>query len=264
MNNDELPTNVELASAYLDGELDAAERATAANDAGTMALVDLFARIRAELGEIPPVVDSTRTAAMAAALSEFDAIRAAATMPEVAAVSANVTSLPRERRVRAYQLVTGLAAAAVIVVIGVAALASRGDDPGASPTAVQAPATTAAPAAQLPSPKSLETAETAAAAGGSQVLAASAADSAIPAIGTGEELTAYAASIDAERNTESPGAPQAGSLDASALPDCLPPTDTVLGAISFQGTPALAVRDADGELQAVDATDCRVLFPVSP
>ena len=54
MNDEELPINAELASAYLDDELDAAERATAAADPDTMALVDSFAPGSRRLGEVEP------------------------------------------------------------------------------------------------------------------------------------------------------------------------------------------------------------------
>jgi negative regulator of sigma E activity len=256
MNDDELPTNAELASAYLDDELDAVERAAAAKDAHTMALVDSFARIRVELGNVGPVADSTRTAAMAAALFEFDAIHTAAAAAALPA-SATITSLDAHRRMRVYRLVTGAAAAAIVVVVGVAALNASRDDSKSS----SAPA---AATAELPAPKALDTA---AAAGSAEVFAATAADGAPPIINTADELTAYAASVAVVRNAAPPAAGQAPTADASdvsALPACLAPTDTVLGAIIVHDTQAFAVRDADGELRALDASDCTVLIPDAP
>ena len=41
MNNDELPMRAEMASAYVDGELDAADRDAAAADPEAMAMADL-------------------------------------------------------------------------------------------------------------------------------------------------------------------------------------------------------------------------------
>ena len=43
MSDEELPTNAELASAYLDGELETEERATVEGDPEAMTLVDSFA-----------------------------------------------------------------------------------------------------------------------------------------------------------------------------------------------------------------------------
>ena len=74
MNNDELPMRAELASAYLDGELDAAERAAAAADPEAMAMADSFAagpcRAWPTSRRSPTTSDRLRSAA---ALAEFDA-----------------------------------------------------------------------------------------------------------------------------------------------------------------------------------------------
>ena len=52
MNDEELPINAELASAYLDNELDPAERASVSADPHVMSMVDSFSRVRAILGDI--------------------------------------------------------------------------------------------------------------------------------------------------------------------------------------------------------------------
>ena len=72
MNDDEVSVRAEAASAYLDGELDAAERASVAADPEAMALVETFTQLRNTLGELDPVADDVRAAAISAALAEFD------------------------------------------------------------------------------------------------------------------------------------------------------------------------------------------------
>src|SRR3954471_11589465 len=104
MSDDQLPTRAELASAYLDGDLEADQRATVESDPDAMAMVDSFARVRAELNTSEPVDDAGRSAAVAAALAEFDARRnvidpAANTVPT--SDQAVVTPL-HSRRARGY------------------------------------------------------------------------------------------------------------------------------------------------------------------
>jgi len=59
MSDDQLPDRAEQASAYLDGELEAEDRAIVEHDADAMAMVDSFGRIRAELGREVMVVAIT-------------------------------------------------------------------------------------------------------------------------------------------------------------------------------------------------------------
>ena len=73
MSDDQLPDRAELASAYLDGELEADQRAVVENDPDAMAMVESFARIRTELNAFQPADDAVRSAALAAALADFDA-----------------------------------------------------------------------------------------------------------------------------------------------------------------------------------------------
>jgi negative regulator of sigma E activity len=144
MSDDQLPDRAEQASAYLDGELDADQRAVVENDAGAVAMVDSFARIRAELSKAEPVDDAVRSAALAAALAEFDVRHETA---DPAAAAAVVTSL-QSRRHRTYRVLMGVAAAIVIAVVGVAALnSSKRND--ANSTALVAPDQTA----EQPQPK---------------------------------------------------------------------------------------------------------------
>src|SRR5947208_7357521 len=107
MSDDQLPTRAELASAYLDGELEADQRATVESDPDAMAMVESFAGVRAELNTSEPVDDAGRSAAVAAALAEFDARRNAIDDP------APITPL-LSRRARGYTFVAGVAAAAIV------------------------------------------------------------------------------------------------------------------------------------------------------
>jgi len=134
MSNEDLPQSAEMASAYLDGELDGPDRATAAADPEVGAAVDSFMRVRGALADVSPVDPSVKNAAIAAALAEFDATRSSstsvivpmATPATTTAAAAPVVSLS-SRRHRMYRVVTGAAAAAIIAVVAVAALNAGGD-----------------------------------------------------------------------------------------------------------------------------------------
>ena len=126
MSNEDLPQSAESASAYLDGELAASERADAAADSEVMATVESFTRVRAVLSDVSPAADDTKAAALAAALAEFDALRAPATRTATPVAAATVISL-HSRRLRVYRAAMGVAAAAVVVV-AIAALGSNGED----------------------------------------------------------------------------------------------------------------------------------------
>jgi hypothetical protein len=290
MSNEELPLSAEVASAYLDGELDSTERAAASADPEVMAEVESFARVRAALGEIDPVVASTKTAAIAAALAEFDAIHSASSSPigrEAADVAAatNVVSL-QSRRMRTYRVLSRVAAVVVVGAVVVTALnASRGDDKDSAtsasevPAAAELPLTKAAGATEAATEAATDAAPAATEAPAATTAAASdsgaEADSgaaAVPVIDTTEALEEFAADVESARTAAESSQP----LDAEAPPQygnpapggyapasCLSADQDVLGSILFQGTPAFAVRDtATGDLQAVDAGDCRVLVAV--
>ncbi|MEP7203937.1 MAG: hypothetical protein ABI894_15105 [Ilumatobacteraceae bacterium] len=271
MNDEQLPISAELASAYLDGELDAAERATAVADADVMAMVDSFTQVRALLGDVAPVVDSTRTAAMAGALAEFDTVRS----PQHGAVgTATVTPL-NSRRVRAYRVLTGVAAAAVVGVVAVAAFNSTGSDNKSSSAveATEAPAEglpkVAADAAGAPPADNAAGSDTSARSGANPSLEA--ATTPLPEIDTAAALKEYAAAVEnltfaaAGTQTDSTTAPGAATqaAPAAANPTCLTSDQSVIGTIMFQSTLAYAVRDVStGVLRAVDSTDCHVLIEV--
>ena len=141
MNDEELPINDELASAYLDDELDAAERATASADPEVMATVESFARVR---------VGAQRDRACRRQRQERRAgrrarrVRRRRTAGTAAAPVATVTSLQSRRRV--YRAFTGVAAAVAILAIGVAAInGGRGSGDNKRRSAVHVESAPAAP-----------------------------------------------------------------------------------------------------------------------
>jgi negative regulator of sigma E activity len=281
MSNEDLPQSAESASAYLDGELDATERAAAAADPEVMATVEAFTRVRAALHDVDPVVASTKTAALAAALAEFDTLRAASPpAPATSGATATVISL-QSRRMRVYRVVTGVAAAVVVGVVAIAALNStRGNDFDSASSATQAPAADASPA-QLPQLKvaaadSAAPAGTAAAGGDA---AAQSAEATVPAIDNTDQLEQFAATIESSpplaataaapapaATTNAPAAAIDGAprdIGAFSQPSCAGSDQVVLGPIFYRGVSAYAVRNTTtGALQAIDAGDCHVLADV--
>lgn len=278
MSNEDLPQSAESASAYLDGELDATERAAAGTDPEVMATVESFARVRAVLSDVEPVADSTKATAFAAALAEFDALRAPASpTAQPVAAAATVISL-QSRRIRAYRVLTGVAAA-VVVVVAIAALGSTGgDDTKSSSSATQPPsaAAEALPQLKVAADTAAPAATTAAAAAAGGDASPQSSEARLPAIDSAAALQQFAANIEsgslaaatspapAPAGTAAPPADEAPASDnAFAQLACISSDQVVLGSISYQGTPAYAVRNTTtGALQALDATDCRVLAAV--
>lgn len=270
MSNEDLPQSAESASAYLDGELAASERADAAADSEVMATVESFTRVRAVLSDVSPAADDTKAAALAAALAEFDALRAPATRTATPVAAATVISL-HSRRLRVYRAAMGVAAAAVVVV-AIAALGSNGEDAKSSSSATQPPvaAAEALPQLKVAADTAAPAATAAAAAGGGDGSPQSS-EATLPAIDSPAELQQFAASAasgdlaaatsPAPAGTAAPAvaeAPASGGTFSQLA--CINSDQVVLGDISYQGTPAYAVRNiATGALQALDAIDCRVL-----
>ena len=267
MSNEDLPQSAESASAYLDGELAASERADAAADSEVMATVESFTRLRAVLSDVSPAADDIKAAALAAALAEFDALRAPATRTATPVAAATVISL-HSRRLRVYRAAMGVAAAAVVVV-AIAALGSNGEDAKSSSSATQPPVAAAEALPQLKvAADTAAPAATAAAAGDGSPQSS---EATLPAIDSPAELQQFAASAasgdlaaatsPAPAGTAAPAvaeAPASGGTFSQLA--CINSDQVVLGDISYQGTPAYAVRNiATGALQALDAIDCRVL-----
>jgi hypothetical protein len=189
-----------------------------------------------------------------------------------------------DRRRRTYRIITGVAAASVLTVGGIAALQSSGSDDLAS-VATDAKIATAAPAdADAARSAPAETAvmfDTAAATADTSAPAETAAPAEMstggapetammptPLIADPQMLAAYAASIPATlASTAGPGDSVAPVGDG--MPTALPCATEVggaerLGEIVYAGEPALALRLADGRVQAVSLTTCAVLADVTP
>jgi hypothetical protein len=287
MSTEDLPQSAELASAYLDGELDGPERAAAETDPGIVAAVESFARVRAALGDVGPGDSIAKETAIAAALTEFDAMHTTGTSVTVNAATSIAAAAPtalapvvplQPRRHRLFTVITGAAAAAIVVVVAVAALNSNQGSDDLATSASEDPAIAAADS--TPELKSLTAdagAATEAAPEASDSAAAGQADDAaptVPDIGSPAALTDYAATVEVAATTAAPAgtaAPAATVAAASAAPapssyaavPCLSSDQAVIGSIVYQGTPAVVVRNtATGALQAVADTDCRVLAEV--
>ena len=275
MSNQDLPQSAESASAYLDGELAATERAAAAADPEVMATVESFARVRAALSDIEPVAVTTKVAALAAALAEFDALQAPESPTAMPAVAATVISM-QSRRLRAYRVLAGVAAAAVVVVAIAALGSTRGEDTKSSSSATQPPsaAAEALPQLKVAADTAAPAATTAAAAGGGGDASPQNSEATVPAIDTKAALQQFAATVEsgslaaavspAPAGTAAPPADQApASGSGFSQLACISSDQVVLGEIFFQGTPAYAVRNTStGAVQALDATDCHMLAEV--
>jgi len=288
MNDEDLPMRAELASAYLDGELDAAERQAVEADPQAMAIVESFSAVRSSLTGIDAPDERSKASALAAALAEFDQLHASS----VVAAPPAAIALLRHRRMRTYRFVMGTAAAAVIAVVALAAINSGSDSSSSSATEALA----AGAGAQLPTPKvadssAAENASIAAAAGTAAPADAAAQAGvaptgtalAIPAIDDAQALAAYVAdrnrtfasvapSTTAAASAATVAAPPESSAAPSpasvapdfttfAVPSCLQPSQVVLGPITVSGAPAFAVSDTStNSVEAIDATDCHVFF----
>jgi hypothetical protein len=141
-----------LASAYLDGDVTADERARVENDAEALAEVDRLRSVRALLGDVEPQAISVREAQLAAALEVWDRLPErertgarrdgtpagidAAAVAGAASVTAPtpLSSRRRSGRGTSTRWLTGAAAALVLVLAGGVALqlSSTGSDDAAS------------------------------------------------------------------------------------------------------------------------------------
>jgi len=125
---------IELASAYVDSDVDATQRAEVEASAQLMDIVAALRQVRTDLADVAPVDEVARQRAFAAAFAEFDLAaataphveaRAAAATPAVAAtIAAPARVVPFPSRTR-WSRVLG-AAAAVLVVGGIGLMAVNG------------------------------------------------------------------------------------------------------------------------------------------
>jgi hypothetical protein len=263
-------------------------------------LTQLLAEFQADRRAVAQVQVSAqaRESHIAAALAAFDDLNlagAAAVAPAAAAAartSTNVVSMVRHRGV--YRTLLGAAAAVVLVVGGVAALSSQRDsDQNSAASAATAAdakvggdeaATLDAPAPELAATGSA--ANDAAADQSAQASTAMTENTAAPAMADAAaeapaDTTAAADTSAAPRSTiGSIGAGGAEALQrvdddaqlksyvaappAAAAPQpvaaCGPSGSEVFGNVSYQGTPAVVLRDPDtGQILVYALDDCRLL-----
>lgn len=156
-----------LASAYLDGDVTADERAVVEADPELLAEVGRLRAVRLLVGEVEPPAISVREAHLAAALGAWDRLPEtervgarrdltpsgvdAAAVAGAAAVTAP-TPLRARRRTGSSRWLVGAAAAMVLVLAGGVALqlASNDDDPAVQDAAQDATSELVAPAADSP------------------------------------------------------------------------------------------------------------------
>lgn len=209
--NDHLDPD-DLASAALDGDVDAAERARIAADPALQARVDALGEVRGLLGDTPGPSAAAREAAIAAALGEFDVLHAPA---PVRRPPAPVISLASRRR---FRWALSAAAAAVLVVGAALVLGRGGDDSDEAATEVSTAAQLAAPDDQSTgAQRAAGAADTAAPEAGAFEAPAVVADSdtlKATILRSGDDLVAYATAV-AEAP---PGAPVAEAPSATEAP----------------------------------------------
>src|SRR5690349_16523638 len=117
MSNDDLTPDepAELASAYLDGDLPAEQRARVEASTELTGLVQAFRDVREQLADVAPADTDVRDGAIAAALAEFDQL-ATNVPPEH---TAPIVPLASRRR----WPTRVMTAAAAVVMLGVAGVA---------------------------------------------------------------------------------------------------------------------------------------------
>lgn len=249
--NDHDPTpEQELASAYLDGDVTAVERAHVESTPELQALVASMREVKMLVASVPVASAAVREVALTSALAQFDAIGS----------GSNVISLDSRRRWPT-RVMSAAAAVVLLGVVGISVLQSPGDDKSADTASREA------------DPKfEAQTADDAIGA-------------AVPDTATGEEVLIGMASpividdpqqlleltlplpptpdADGGSDTSSPASQRGESSNVDALA-CMTDDQEFLADIYYQGTLAIAVRDTvTGVTEAIDST-CTVLASVTP
>jgi hypothetical protein len=220
----------ELASALLDGEADAAERASA--DEAVRARMAQFAAVQDAVRAVTPPSEGARRAAIGAALGEWDAARRPATA---------VTAPPRPARSSSRPAwFLGVAAAAVVAALaGVVVSGGLGGSDDDDSVAIEEAATISAEATEETSLRTESAAELA----DDQDLAASeAVTEAAPEDGADELEAPAGGALAAETTAAGADAPTGDVVVDLVGPDAL---------VAF----AASARAADGPATACDATD---------
>lgn len=259
-----------LAAAYLDGHATPEERALVEASPQLMATVATFRRIRDGLADVPPAPAGPRERGIAAALAEFDrtAQVAAAAAAPVAPTTSNVVMMRSRRWSKVLAAAAGLA---IVGVVGVAALGSFGssDSDMSSSGADPAEARTAVDAAgdqPLSSQEAMvSTAGGESGGGATETTAAGGVEpNSVATIGAINEPGSPVPQL--EQTSDLVTVPEPKNKVAPSFTfDCpLADTEEVLAEVTYQGTPAVVVRDTvTGVISAVDS-QCTVLATVQP
>ncbi|MEN9645284.1 MAG: hypothetical protein RL238_1953 [Actinomycetota bacterium] len=255
-----------LAAAYLDGLASPDERARVEASPQLMALVEEFRRVRDGLADVPPAPVGARERGIAAALAEFDRLATAPAAP-VAPAASNVVAM-RSRRWS--KVLTAAAGLAIVGVIGVAALGSVGgsDSDSSSSGADPAEARTAVDAAgdaPLASQEAMQTSGGAGEGGAAETTAAGGVEpSTVATIGSIDEPGSPVPQLEQTSDLRSLPEPKTAVAPSFTFDCPLADTEEVLAEVTYQGTPAVVVRDTvTGVISAVDS-QCTVLASLQP
>ncbi len=252
--NDATPEQA-LASAYLDGDVTAVERARVDASVELLAMVASLRSASTLIAGVAPPTDTTREAGIAAALAAFDEL----------GTNNRAVSLPVSLDSRRWPTRVLTAAAAVILVgiVGISVLRNNSSDDGASLATDTKRAETgvAEDAAGNAEPN------------GDQVVLATS-SSALLEIDDPQDLLALTAPTPPSADTSPVADTTAGVGESSPSPTrvesynvdavaCMTDTQEFLADISYRGMIAIAVRDTvTGVTEAIDS-NCTVLARVN-
>lgn len=257
----------QLAAAYLDGHATPEERARVEASPQLMAIVESFARVRDGLADVPPAPVGPRERGIAAALAEFDRLHAAAA--PVAPVAPNVVPM-RSRRWST--VLTAAAGLALVGVVGVAALGSLGssDQDRSSGAVESADARTAVDAsgdAPLASQEALGTVGVAGGGegGSTETTASGQADpNSVVTIGSIDGPGSPVPQLEQTSDLRSLPEPKVAVAPSFTFECPLADTEEIVAEVTYQGTPAVVVRDTvTGVISALDS-QCTVLASLQP
>lgn len=244
----ELPAEVTMASASVDGVLTPDELAQAQASTEVQALARSFTDLRSRLADISDLAaDTARDAAIGAALAEFDTIHAA---PAVGADVAPVVDIAAHRRWPA-RLLAAAAVVALLGVAGVAVFGGNGGDGGSK-------SSTALPEGRT------QAGDVVGGAPQSTIGAINAAADPRLSITDPRQLHDLQPAATDRNGAQGPTSlPPSVDGKYAAVP-CLGPHQIFLALIFYDGKPAIAVRDTvTGVTQAID-DQCHVLVEVRP
>ncbi len=240
----------ELASAYLDGELSAPERAQVEADPAILARVQVFERVRhAVATQMGAPAETRRENALVAAMDAMDEA-----LPEVKWTPAGYRQ-KGIRRLR-WQTGAGWGAAAAAVALLVVLVASLGGEGGGDASSAAAPVTAAAGRSQLEAATAHDSAAaTSAPSGGASSLTSQSGDVATAAPNFAKDTPPLGNFSDVESLAR---ASDPMMLPAPAIARC---DGQVVAALEWNNQPAELVERLDGS-RVVVASDCAVLASV--